>query len=340
MKKICLSLMFLFTIISLCGYEGSFKPIEKKEAETEPLRDLHFKIWTEIYVWHVEENGLGFIYEEATPLVAGQGITGDLMVSKYDWHPGFRVCFGYDVSPDFWAIEGQYANYNPNDRRVVDREPGEILRGAFPHPEGVMIDQAKSYLSLTCHFGDLLLKKKFTPGKQLDLFLICGITGAWMCQNWQVHYYDENNIDRCFKPKWHYKGGGIRLGTDMDWLLGKGFSLMLKGSFASMMGNYDNRTYAYDTNMMNGQRTVIANTHYDDFRIVSTWKLAFGPSWQWRFKDVFMKLFAGYELNTWYNLSEIHRQLFYEGAGTYALPYETTGVISTQGATFGIYFDL
>ena len=52
--------------------------------------------------------------------------------------------------------------------------------------------------------------------------------------------------------------------------------------------------------------------HFSDVRPTFTIQGIFGPSWQKNFCSMRAEVFAGYEINTWFNLQEMYRS----GGGT------------------------
>lgn len=292
--------------------------------------------WGEYYFWQGVEGGLGYVYNEAAPLVAGRGINGDLIRGTFNWHSGFRVGMSYAV-PSAYTVELQFANFDPSDHKGIHQPEGDELRATFPNDINIYL--ATSYVSLKAHFGDILLKKKWHAAHMVDITLFTGFSLAWMTHNWKVEYFNDQSISRAFKTYWHYKGGGPKMGVLVDWLIGNGFSFAVKGSIVPLYGNYDNDLGARDKDLITHAITILARTHTDDFRIVMAYNFLIGPAWEKVFKGITVRLYAAYELNSWYNASEIHRQIFYAGQPhTYALPVYIPGVMSTQGVTLGSSF--
>jgi hypothetical protein len=187
--------------------------------------------------------------------------------------------------------------------------------------------------------ADILMTKRFDFSKYFSFTLLNGVTAVWFEHNWDVNYFGDVGGNQCIiRPKWHLKAGGPKIGGGIDWFFGKGFSLIGKTSLSALMGNYDNRFFVSTINLDTLERIVRANTHYDDFRVVTNVQLALGPSWEYFAKYWGVKMSLTYELNSWFNLVEIHRQQFsstFSGNSRHTSPtFEAQGMT----ASLSIYF--
>lgn len=98
----------------------------------------------------------------------------------------------------------------------------------------------------------------------------------------------------------------MRVGVDFDWYLGKGWSISATTSAAALLGYYSNYTKVDTNNAGTGNApTDIENSHYDDNRIATQIQMQLGPSWGIMWDDWGINIFAGYELNAWFNIEEL-----------------------------------
>jgi hypothetical protein len=137
---------------------------------------------------------------------------------------------------------------------------------------------------------------------------------------------------RVIIPTWHFKGAGIKTGLNFDWGLKRGFSWNGKSNIATIFGNYDTWTIAYD----NYDSNKVENAHLDDFRVVTNIQFLLGPAWQRCFQNVNFKLVANYEMNVWFNLSQTNRSLYQV---TNAQSRFTNNILQMHGLTFYALFN-
>jgi hypothetical protein len=300
--------------------------------------EKRISVWSEVDYWHIEEGGLGFVFNDPSDAVMGsnQGAGGDLVPAKYDWAPGFKVGFGYAI-PNHWGLDLSYGYYRSHNDRKVIQNAGFFLYPAFQYDAADLghFTLAQSDIRMTLNFGDVLLKEYFQATKYIELTLINGMGSIWSEQNWINSYFTDVKEHRV-KLKWAYKGAGPKFGLNIDWECGQGFSLTSKGTFCAMMGNYDNRTAIRDYTLYDHFKTPINLYHFDDFRIVTHFDVLLGASWEHEFDKFNFRLLAAYELNVWDNVQEIDSQLFRQGS-VVAQPLNFAYRMALQGATLGVY---
>ncbi len=290
--------------------------------------------------WQTQEGGLDYVYTDAITSGTFYGGRGDIHPATFDWHPGFRASMNYCFNYDYWKIGGQYGNFVPNGTQRMTPLAGQTMTGTFPQSTGTSLSQATSDISLRIHFADLFLGKAFQISKNIMLNFINGLTGVWMKQNWDVTYEGSqpNGNRENVKPKWRFKGAGVKTGFEIDWQMGWGFTWNGKSTISGMFGNYDNRMYLFTTNLSTMVRTVLQNTHYDDFRIVPVIQLAMGPSWQKTFKRWGMKITANYELNTFINVHQVNRDEFYSQNNSNPQTRTVNAQLQMDGLTLTLLF--
>lgn len=263
--------------------------------------------------WQVAEGGLDYIYTDAITSGTFYGGRGDIHRATFNWHSGFRVALDYSFAPDFWKIRGQYGNFVPSGREKMTPLTGQTIQGTFPNVTTTTLAHATSAISLRMHFADLLLSKSMQISKNVLFEFINGLSGVWFKQNWEVTYEgtQPGGLRESIKPKWRFKGVGMKAGANVDWQLPWGLSWNALTSIAGIFGNYDNRMILFTTNISTEVRDVLQNTHYDDFRIVPILQLSMGPAWQKAFRSWGIRLSASYEMNIFTNVNQFDRDEFY-----------------------------
>ena len=103
----------------------------------------------------------------------------------------------------------------------------------------------------------------------------------------------------------------MRVGFDANWHIGYGWGLYNKSTFASLVGAYHNkRRTTVAPSLTTPQPTLhpnIRNTKEDETWVVPTSQLEFGLNWNHRFCHWSVMLQGAFEINTWYDLHQLHQ---------------------------------
>ncbi len=296
---------------------------------------------------------------------------GKLKSAHLAWDPGYRVFLGYRFHPDFWEVETVYTYYHssngdkvrhpkccPPDTVTIDSvttNPEKATIGTFLQYTNTPITLAKSSISLNYNMGDLLLARRVPVTDTLIIRGIFGASGLWLDQHWKYLYLPGDLIVDGVnegpgaivsgKENWKFSAGGMRLGIDLDWFIGKGFSLLTEGSAALFFGSYSKLSFSKTNNHVPQNQVslspqVLENLKIHDDRFSVHTRLSFMPAWGMRFDRFSFLLYAGYELNIFTNVQETYRSL---SASTRSIDARTTGftygLLGMQGLTAGLKFD-
>ncbi|MEX0961372.1 MAG: Lpg1974 family pore-forming outer membrane protein [Simkaniaceae bacterium] len=273
------------------------------------LHESAFTLRGELLYWTAEEGALIYALQNvpSTPLNQFQGLVGNLERTPFDWNPGVRVAAGYRFCPKYWEVEGQYT-YIKIDGSTHISAPSEALKYLTPtwgRGGNFFTTQAPSTIELTTQIADLYLAKRFLLDDNLLFRLMMGLTGSWIDQEWKFNYYGLNNAAAKYNSEWAFSGGGMRLGLDIDWYIGKGFSLFGKATVASLIGFYKNNIEGINQFNQNDLSPVkVQDSHYNDQRLAYNTQFLMGPMWGKMISFWGIEVFAGYELNTWFNIQE------------------------------------
>ena len=279
----------------------------------------------EILVWTAEAGDLDFVIPSSPVLNNNRGQIGDVEEAKFGWDPGFRVEIGHRFRPDFWelALTYTYINIDGSDSFSAPSDPNRFMVATKNNVSNQALQTARSQVDLFYNVFDLMLARSFLPTKQMIVRPSMGLTGTWMDREFDVKYNGAGNPANLThnRDKWEFHGGGMRVGVDIDWYLGKGFSIYGKSSIAALLGFYKN-TYESDTNnaTTGNPPATIQNARYDDQRIATNIQVQLGPAWGKMWGDIGVLLFAGYEVNAWFNVEEVR----------YGLPTNTNSTITPR----------
>ena len=281
--------------------------------------------------WRVQEGALDYaIKMQQAPSAGETYASGKFHTATFNGDPGFRVAMSYFRAPKYWEVWGQYTRLTARGKNGVGRpeDPSRFLNGTWPQPTDSPISKAESHIHMNYNVADLLVDRFFNPNPHLRLRLIGGATAAWINQNWQIRYMNLQNQVSLNTNKWKFVGGGLRLGAMLDWFWGYNVYVTATATCGSLLGTYHNTSRLTSSTAAGALR----DTHYSDVRPAITVQGSFGPSWQKNFAWSRMEIFAGYELNTWFNLQEMYRSTL-SSATSSKQTFLNTGMVALQGLT-------
>ncbi|NGX39361.1 MAG: hypothetical protein KR126chlam1_00687 [Chlamydiae bacterium] len=260
----------------------------------------------EFLYWTVEEGAVDYAIRmnKETPAQKTAPI-GDYKSADFEFDPGFRVSLGWYNCPKYWELTGQYTwlKSKGSDSASKPDDPNLFLNPTWStFPNTAPYVKAESSIELKYQLGDLYVARVFDPNPHLRMRFIGGLTVAVIEQDWDFSYTNEaEGVDR-YKNEWCFTGGGVRLGTTIDWFWGYGFYLTGRVTVASLVGSYENKA-----NQTNFDGECIRAGKFEETRFSFHTQFLLGPSWQCPCDCWSFELFAGYEFNSWFNLHEVYR---------------------------------
>jgi hypothetical protein len=306
--------------------------------------------------WKVQQKASTFVL---TPHGIHQSSTtiadaiGKYKSAKFNWSSGVRAGLDYTFERDAWNFSGEYTYYGTGGTENVFRPSDPTLflesttRGiAFPAPsDGV--DHLISKTQFTYQVMDLLLSRRYLAGCQILLNFFSGATAAFIHERWKVSSFytvGAPNVTVETRNNWRFNGGGIRMGFDADWHMGCGLGLFQKFSLAGVVGQYANKrkTHFDPPGIPAGGVTtfnpVRSTVEYATWVVPNT-QLAFGMTWNHRFSSTSMRIQAGLEVNTWYDLHQFHQDLGpLAPANLNRLDVENSSAVNLWGLNLGMDF--
>lgn len=289
-----------------------------------PTTFTGFDFSIEWLYWTVQQKSSTFVLtpngiHQPYPPSAYADSIGKYHSASFDWNSGVRVGLGYTLKRDAWNLEGQYTYYSTHGSDRVNRPSELTLYLGTTNREVNLSDYGvnsmKSHTRFRYEVADLLLARRFLPSSQIILNFFTGATAAWIHENWKVTGTDvvsvSPQVTTITKSNWMFNGGGIRTGLDADWHVGQGISFFNKFSFAALIGHYENMrktTLVYVPPTVTSNLTPnIRHTNEEETWVVPTTQLEFGINWNYRFPCWSLNLQAGFEINTWYDLHQLHQ---------------------------------
>jgi hypothetical protein len=323
------------------------------DTTTVPLALNFYKTTTEVVsahgeflYWTVRESNLDYALRMNGPAwgPTESFAQGSYKTTKFNWTPGLRVALSYYNAPKYWELKTEYTWLNPHgsDTAYKPNEDDEFLVGTWPQIFTDPMRKARSNIHFNYNAADLQATRVFHPNPHFRFRLIGGIAGTWMKQDWNIKYFDTMHNQTRIKNKWDYWGAGVRGGISMDWYLDfASMYLTGKATTAVLLGRYHNHSLQTTTFSPNGKHNPsipLRNAYYEDTRVAYNVQVLLGPSWQKNTHKYRFEVFAGYEINAWFNVQEVFRST----ANSPSLAKETlinTGSLSLDGLTARVTID-
>lgn len=327
-----------FALIPFAASSSQQKPIVPYDADLYHKDQEVVSTHGEFLYWTVQEGAIDFAQKMNHPAPAELAFgIGKIHSANYEIDPGIRFAVSYFNAPKFWEVRAQYTHLISRGKDRVgqpDLANEEYITGTWPQVLNNPLAHAHSAIEFNYNLFDLTVDRMFIPNPHLRLRMVAGLGAAWIQQDWKIHYFDTTLQQTTIRNRWHYVGAGLRSGLMTDWFWGNDVYLTGSVSMGIYMGSYHNRSKQTASILSNS----ISDTNFSDTRPAYSAQFLLGPSWQKNFTCYRMEIFAGYELNTWFNLQEIRRSTSNDPSGS----KETilaAGSFAVHGLTTRFTFD-
>lgn len=302
-------------IPAICSALLLFSPLYAEINNPPPAYDADlFKKETPVFsfhgsflYWRVQEGSLDYAIKMQHPSDANTAVyaQGKFHNATFNGDPGFRVALSYFRAPRYWEMWAQYTRFTTRGENTVHapESADRYLNGTWPSVISGPLSEAKSNIHLNYNVADFFVDRFFVPNPHLRIRFLGGGAAAWINQNWTIHYFNAEGQESYLRNHWKFIGGGLRLGTTIDWYCGYDLYLTSLATCASLLGTYQNDAFQTAST----QTYPVRDSHYSDVRPTFTVQAMFGLSWQKSFASTRMEIFGGYELNSWFNLQEVYR---------------------------------
>lgn len=364
MKKF-LFIPFLFSSVSLLAQD---KPQTKnstsqtsstrynscENADPEEIEDVDlfrkckqvFSTHFEFLYWKTRENSLDYALEMNRPAWgdAPSYAQGDYKRANFKWAPGLRVALSFFRAPHYWELWGQYTLVNSNGHQKVTApsESGVFLDSTWPKIFDTPVQSAQSNIRLNYNVADFYATRVYFPNPHLRMRAVGGLTSTWMDQKWKILYSDGGINQTRVQNNWDYWGVGFRGGGTADWFWTENIYFTAKTSVALLIGNYHNhaleRTTFTPSDGLGDPSVPVRDSYYADTRSTYNVQFYLGPSWQKAYKALRVEVFAGYEINAWFNVLEVMRSTGSGPDGT-KQTLVNSGTLSLDGLTLRLTMD-
>ncbi len=236
---------------------------------------------------------------------------GRYETAQYQWEPGLRASFLYFRAPHYWELKWQYTRVTFRGKNNTGKPSADtkFLTGTWPQITDQPLAGASSHIHFNYNVFEWLADRVFFPNPHLRLRVIGGFLGAWMDQDWKVRYYDSTPNSTTIRNRWHFVGGGVQTGTMADWYMTGHIYMTALAKISTLIGAYSNRSHQTTTfhpASTDNTSVPIRDASYHDVRPTFYAQMLIGPSWQRNYPANRFEVFAGFEMNLWFNLQEMY----------------------------------
>ena len=293
---------------------------------------------TDFLWWRAQEDGLYFGQEgfrgttTNNPPIGEQNFKGNLAKINPPWEPGVRIGLGGNMPYDEWDIFLQWTYFKTDARQ--SEHNGVIALWGHQNIDQNVTERAKANWNLDMYVLDAELGRSFWVGKYLSMRPFFGLRGAWLDQEFKVHYDFATNpiISTKIRANTDFYSGGLRGGVDMRYNLFGGWSFYGQSSFSMLYGRFICDFHEHEND------TRIAKTEDEYHQGIFTTQMTLGVRW-----DTYVShsryhftISAAWEQNIWFDVNQMNHFIHQLHEGNMV---KGNGNLTTQGGTFGARFD-
>ncbi|MBI3212060.1 MAG: hypothetical protein HYZ47_05230 [Simkania negevensis] len=277
----------------------------------------------------------------------------------FEWEPGVTVSLGY-IFPQRqqWeaSLTWNYFTGRAHDSLKTD-DPllgtSSLKPYLFPYFIGSSADKASAHWKLNFNTLDLMLSRSYFIGKYIAVKPAVGLRGAWIDQHFQAKYHGAHSLngllilqDTSFKNHTDFSGGGLRIGTDLQWFMGTDWCILGSFSGSLIYGHFHSKEKVNGFIIPDPAFTLdsIYNTKQNQNQIIPNLEGKLGIQWQTFFHNEQYKVSLGafYTMGYWFDqnkLFNINVSLGDSGAETFITPNFISGDLQYQGVSFDLAFE-
>ncbi len=196
----------------------------------------------EFLYWSANEDGLNFAYKaKGQP---GQLPLLDVKIKPFDieWKPGFRVGLGYRLPHDRWEAKGYVTQFRTTNYLKQTASGKEFIEPNFGQLSGSTMsfirEEGNWHLKYTLF--DIELARSFAASKALAICPFFGARAAWIHQRAHTEFSGSQALE--VEAKNHYRAGGLRLGSDLNFYLMDYVCFFGQASASLLSGHFEDET--------------------------------------------------------------------------------------------------
>ncbi len=273
--------------------------------------------------WTARLDGLAFV-ETGKPSNASTFHEGKAYYPKERFEPGFKAGIGAKFNCDLWDVYANYTYLQIHDTKnsvLASAHPGSalentwIIQAAGGRENPTTIRSASADWSLKFNILDLELGRNFFVSPRLAFRPFMGAKGVWIAQGYRTRYrgdflFSEQSFDSKTQHDLDFIGGGLRMGINSSWFLGRYFSIYANTALSEIWGQFE--ALRKEKQQQNTSAKVTVLNQYNRFHTnKAVLELGAGlrcdiPMFCHRYN---LRLQAGWESQCWFSQNQLIRLL-------------------------------
>jgi len=245
-------------------------------------------------------------------------IQGSYKTVNPDYSGGARLGLSYTFDSGT-AVRAQYTMLDTSDSDFTERTGVNDLWGTWLHANAIIDDNDVTSAEMQYDFDmdvfDLSARKTFDVGRDFGLGIEAGLRYAHLTQDIEINYRQDitpaafRRVD--VNSSNDFTGWGPRAGMDLDWRMGKGFSLFGSLAGSLLLGDFDLSLKEHDwpVGAINGSRRVDVDKTEKN-RMVPVVEMRAGLGYAYQLENgMSVGAKVGYEWQNWFNMVTTQRYL-------------------------------
>ena len=312
----------------------------------------------EPFVWKAHEDGLTPTITNTNGTATPSGASNyydaefDHMHFKWDW--GFHLGVGVNLSHDEWDSLLNWTHFRTTASQDTDCcQNGPDATTIYPQffakrpqdpNQQPVVTGSNAKWKLRLDMVDWELGRKFFTGRWLSIRPFMGLRGAWIRQNMDINYFDENGVDiptdQFYEVDMKNKfwGVGPRIGMNTQWNFSKEFSFYGDAAISLLYGRFK----VTQEEELDPDTILDISDQWRTSRFIGD--LAVGIRYEHLFEDKEFKFTGsfGWENHIFFDQNNFkHFVTNITGADvlTWTIPDWDNNNLSTQGWTLSLRFD-
>ncbi|MBS0615763.1 MAG: hypothetical protein JSR58_04340 [Verrucomicrobia bacterium] len=310
------------------------------------LPNTWFTIVGDFLYWRADEDGLTYALDDDNNKAKG-------LDPDFEWKPGYRAGVGFQFNrDDNWDMMFIWTGLNSHaeDSKTINQDSfGEdrLSPRWVPSLLGTAATHASVDWKLKYNTIDWYMGRDFFVGKKLTFHPIAGIRGAWISQDYDVHYRSQfansGFASTSFDADTSFKGVGMRAGIDIKYHVNNNFGLCgnLAGAFFYGWTNVKEKIHGFQTNPA-GIFAPVDFTYRHNFQGTRTnldGGLGFLVEGDIRRSGPHISLTVKYEFSEWFSQNVLTNLGFQNGSSTPTSSDQQDRNLGLQGLTIDLRLD-
>ena len=297
------------------------KPVYNSCSQLEVNKGLQLYVQGNFLYWTTREEGL--YYAADTQVIAPpaqdvqlNSIIGSLKKTDFDWDAGLKIGVGYNTPFDCWNLFANWT-YFSSSANDTHNAPTTVLWGHTSRQNAQFASYADAHWKMKIHIIDLELGRSSWMGKSLSIRPFIGVEGTIIDQVFNIFYIImpgpdvATPITNTIRPKSDFNGIGLKSGANLNFYLGKAWSIYADLAASLIYGKFDCRLKTWNTFINTQQKVMIVNSKDTFHQSVPSLQLALGLDWAdylWS-QNCLFGLQLGWEQQLWFGVNKMQHYI-------------------------------